>query len=81
MGPYRSNNHSLGIDLKPLSPSKDVMLTIVVRAFTLATVANRGLSVFKIHRTVVLRGNNNLSFAIRETIFFISHDSNQSVVE
>jgi hypothetical protein len=57
------------------------MLTIVVRAFTPAPDTNFGRPPFKVHRTVIVRGNDNLSFAIRETVFFVSHDPNQPVVE
>jgi hypothetical protein len=63
---YPSDNNPFGVYLKPFSPSKDMILTIVVHAFTLATAANFGLSPFKVHCTVIVRGNDNLSFATKE---------------
>ena len=80
-GLYPSYDGPFGVNLKPFSSSKDMILTIAVRAFTLATAANFGLSPFKVHCTIIVRGNDNLPFAISEPVFFVSYDSNQSVVE
>ena len=78
---YPGKDSPFSVDSKPLSPSKEMMFTIAVRALVLAAFANCGAPLFEIHSTVINRRNYNLPAAIGESVLSVSDNPNKLVVE